>query len=427
MLWERPSGVTDRAKLGGRMKKSIVVFGTLDTKGDQIGYLKTVIEREGEQACVIDYGVLGEVPLIPDFSRDKVAAAAGTTIQGILDLNNRQEGLVKMGEGVARIIKDLLSERRLSGVIAVGGSQGTGVSLMVMKTVPLGVPKLVLSTIAYSPVIIPEDIGGVDLMVMPWVTGLWGLNSLSMRSIETAAGAICGAARTYNKRPVSEKKVVGVSSLGGSVTRYASQLKPALEERGYEVAVSHVLGMPGRMYERAILDGFIAASLDLSAGVELLNELTGGVYTAGPHRMEAAGRMGIPQIVSPGAIEAFHWGRDRPFPDKYRDRPGGWHSALHRTVFSTPEEMAAVATVMAEKLNGAKGPVAVVLPLKGLGSASYLPSETLALLKKGMSEFRDSLKRTLNPEIGCVELDVTFNDPVYADTVLEIFDEMMRK
>ena len=408
------------------MEKSIVVIGTLDTKGDQIEYLKEIIEKEGQPACVIDYGVLGEIPFKPDFTRDQVAEAAGTTIQGILDINNRQQGLVKMGEGVSKIINELFSEGKLSGLIAVGGSQATGVSLLIMKTVPLGVPKLVLSTIAYSPAIIPEDVGGVDLMMLPWVTGLWGLNSLSRQSIETAAGAICGAAKVYNKRRVSEKKVVGVSSLGGSVNRYMNELKPALEERGYEVAVSHVLGMPGRMYERAISDGLITASLDLSVGVELLNELTGGVYTAGKHRMEAAGKMGIPQIVSPGAIEVFHWGRDRPFPDKYRDRPGDWHSALHRTVFSTPDEMAAVGTIMAEKLNRAKGPVAVVLPMQGLGPAPYLSPETLAVLKKGWSEFRNTIKSKLNPEIRYIELDVTFNDTLYTKTVLEVFDDMMR-
>jgi len=407
------------------MEKSIAVIGTLDTKGDQIEYLKEIIEKEGQPTCVIDYGVLGEIPFKPEVTRDQVAQAAGTTIQGILDMNNRQQGLVKMGEGVSKIIKGLFSRGELSGVIAVGGSQATGVSLLVMKTVPLGVPKLVLSTIAYSPVIIPEDVGGVDLMMLPWVTGLWGLNSLSRQSLETAAGAICGAAKVYNKRQVSEKKVVGVSTLGGAVNRYMNELKPALEKRGYEVAVAHVLGMPGRMYERAISDGFIAASLDLSVGVELLNELTGGVYTAGEHRMEAAGKLGIPQIVSPGAIEAFHWGRDRPFPDKYKDRPGMWHSALHRIVIATPDEMAAVGTVMAEKLNRAKGPTAVVLPLQGMGPAPFLSSEVQARVEKGWSDFRHTIKSKLSPKIRYLELDVTFNDPSYTKAVLEVFDDMM--
>jgi len=409
------------------MERPVAIVGTLDTKGDQIEYLKTIIEKEGQRTCVIDFSVVGKSPFQPDFTRDQVAKAAGTTIQGILDMKNRQQGLAKMGEGVSGIINELFSRGELGGVIAVGGSQATSVSLQIMKTVPLGIPKLVLTTIAYSPVITSEDVGGVDLMMLPWVMGLWGLNSLSRQSLETAAGAICGAAKVYAKRRLSDKKVVGVSSLGGAVNRYMDELKPALEDRGYEVAVAHVLGMPGRMYERVISEGFIAASLDLSVGVELLNELVDGVFTAGEHRLEAAGRMGIPQIVSPGALEAFHWGRDRPFPDKYKDRPFIWHSALHRTVFSNPDEMAAVGTIMAEKLNRALGPTALILPMKGLGPAPFLSPERLALLDKGWAAFRDNIKSKLDPRIKYIEMDTTFNDASYIKAVLEVFDEMMQQ
>jgi uncharacterized protein (UPF0261 family) len=285
-----------------------------------------------------------------------------------------------------------------------------------------------LTTMAYSPVIIPDMVGGADLMMLPWVAGLWGLNSLSKQTLETAAAAISGAARTYSRRLVSTEKVVGVSSLGGAVNRYMDDLKPALEERGYEVAVFHSLGMPGRMYERAIADGYIAASLDLSCGVELLNELTDGVYTAGEDRLEAAGKMGIPQIVSPGAIEAFHWGRDRPYPAKYEDRLRNWHSALHLTVRSNAKEMAAVGTLMAEKLNRAKGQTAVVLPLQGMGPllGPLSNPEVEIEVKKGWAGFQSNIKGSLKPEIKYIELDVTFNDPIYTKTVLELFDEMMK-
>lgn len=412
------------------MPKSIAVIGTLDTKGDQVEYIKEKIEEEGQQTCVIDIGVVGGVPFEANYNRDQVAQAAGTSIEGILAMNNRRLGLEKMGEGASNIIKELHSKGELGGVLAVGGSQGTAVSLLMMKTVPLGIPKLVLTTIAYSPVIIPDMVSGDDLMMLPWVAGLWGLNSLSKQSLETAAAAISGAARAYNKRPVSTKKVVGVSSLGGAVNQYMDELKPALEERGYEVAVFHVLGMPGRMYERAISDGLIAASLDLSVGVELLNQVTDGVYTAGEHRLEAAGKMGIPQIVSPGAIEAFHWGNDRPFPAKYKDRLRIWHNALHMAVRSNAREMAAVGTLMAEKLNMAKGPMAVVLPIQGVGQIPSGPlssPETEAEAKKGWAGFQRNIKRNLKPEIKYIELDTTLNDPVYTKTVLSLFDEMTHR
>lgn len=267
-------------------------------------------------------------------------------------------------------------------------------------------------------------------MMLPWVAGLWGLNSISKQSLETAAAAISGATVAYNDRLVSTKKVVGVTSLGGAVNRYMDELKPSLEGRGYEVAVFHVLGMPGRMYEKAIYDGLVSFSMDLSAGVELLNEIVGGVYTAGEHRLEAAGAMGIPQIVSPGAIEAFHWGKDRPFPAKYENRKYIWHSALHRTIRSTAREIAAVGSLMAEKLNMAKGPTAVVFPIQGLGVSpipAFTSPETEAETDNGYAEFRKKMKRKLKPDITYIELDVTFNDPLYTKTVLELFDTMTPK
>jgi uncharacterized protein (UPF0261 family) len=335
-----------------------------------------------------------------------------------------------MGDGVIEIICGLHRENRLCGVLAVGGSQGTAVALKIMKKVPLGVPKLLLTTIAYSPVIVPDMVGGDDLMMLPWVGGLWGLNSISKQSLETAAGAISGAARAFAKRSVSEKKVVGVSSLGGAVNRYMNELKPAIEQRGYEVAVFHVLGMSGRIFERAIFNGLISVSLDLSAGKELLNHVTGGVYSAGAHRLEAAGKMGIPQIVSPGALESFHWGNDRPLPPKYKNRLYFWHNALHMTIRSNANEMAAVGTLMAEKLNGAKGPTALVLPLKGLGPMPFPPlasPEAEADARKGWAGFRRNIKNRLRPDVEYIELDVTFNDSLYVDTVIELFDEMMSR
>jgi uncharacterized protein (UPF0261 family) len=410
------------------MPKYIAIIGTLDTKGDQVKYIKKRIEGEGQKTCIIDFSVVGDPPFRPTYDRHQVAHAAGMSIEGILAMNNRRAGLEKMGEGASAILKGLHSKGKLGGVLAVGGSQGTTVSLQILKTVPLGVPKLLLTTIAYSPVIIPDITGGNDLMMLPWVAGLWGLNSLSKQSLETAAAAISGATRAYIQRQVSTKRVVGVSSLGGAVNRYMDELKPALEDRGYEVAVFHVLGMPGRMFERAISDGLIAVSLDLSAGVEILNEITGGVYTSGKYRLEAAGKMGIPQIVSPGAIEAFHWGNDRPFPPKYERRVYFWHTSLHRTIRSTAREMSAVGTVMAEKLNRAKGPTSVVLPLQGMGPMPryFSNPEMDKELLKGWAGFRRSIKKALNRGVRYIELDVTFNDPLYTKTVLELFDEMTK-
>ncbi len=422
------------------MPGSIILIGTLDTKGDQIAYLKQQIEDRGHKTTVIDVGVLGTIPFSPAFSREQVAQAAGLSLKNVMALNDGCSALRIMAKGAARIVGSLHSRGELHGVIAVGGSQGTALALEVMKVLPLGVPKVLVTTMAYSQLITPDMVSGDDVMMIPWTAGLWGLNSMSRHVMEAAAAAISGTAAVYLKSNVIAKKLVGITSLGAAINKYMHHLKPALEGKGYEVAVFHVTGMSGRMFERAIGDGLIAVSLDLAAGIELLNTVTGGACSAGDRRLEAACRMGIPQIVSPGAIEAFHWGKDRPFPKRYKNRPRHQHSELILTVRSSVEEIRSVARLMAKKLNTAKGPVAVVLPMRGMiGIAKNLnqprgalPLEGLAKFRQdlmsitlpGMEAFRDTLRDHLKSNIRMVSLDVGFNDPPYAETVLKLFDEI---
>jgi uncharacterized protein (UPF0261 family) len=422
------------------MSPSIAIVGTLDTKADQIEYLKRQIEDRGHKTKVIDVGVLGAVPFNPDISREQVAEAAGMSLKEVLALNDNCLALTKMAQGAAEILRQLHSRGELEGVIALGGSQATSLALRAMKSVPIGVPKVLLTTVAYSQLMTPEMLGGDDLIMIPWTAGLYGLNSMSRWVVESAAGVISGTADAYGRKIPGGKSIVGVTSLGGSISRYMHNLKPALEERGYEVAVFHVTGMSGRMYERAVEDGLIAASLDLAAGIELLNAVTDGACSAGDHRLEAASKLRIPQIVSPGPIEAFHWGKDRPLPARYENRPRHQHSELILTVRSSVEEIAAAARLMAEKLNAATGPAAVVLPMRGMiGSGNSAPPdeplegvakfrrELMSITLPGMKAFRKSLMQYIKPEIRLLTLDAGFNDPLYAATVLELFDEMMRR
>jgi uncharacterized protein (UPF0261 family) len=307
-----------------------------------------------------------------------------------------------------------------------------------MKAVPIGVPKLILSTVAYSPMITP-DLADTDAMILPWTAGLWGLNRFSMQALETAAGAISGAVEAYSERK-KEKKTVAVTSLGMSVCRYLTTLKPALEERGYDVAVFHTTGMSGRLLERAIADGAIDAVLDLSVGVELLNEITGGVCASGKNRLEEAGKAGIPQIVSQGAIEAFHWGGDKPMPAKYSDRPTHRHNKLLNIIISSNEERAAVGKLMAEKLNKAKGPTAVVIPYQGFlhahGPEQIMDFEDLDPFAKavmttseeGSLAFYEAFMKHFKTDAKVVPLkDAGLNDPIVAEKILELFDEMMER
>jgi len=343
---------------------AIAIIATLDTKGDQVEYLKGLIEGEGHNTVVIDAGVLGKPSFQPTVSRNQVAQAAGKNLEDIVKLNYEFHALAEMTEGVCKIVKEMCSNNKLNGLLAVGGSMGTSLALKVMKAVPIGIPKLIISTIAYSPAINPEMVCG-GLMMLPWVGGLWGINSLSRQVLNTAAGAISGAAKAYERKGLTPKKLVAVTSLGGLATRYMSQLKPALEERGYEVAAFHATGASGRLLEQVICDGAVTAVLDLSAGLELLNLVAGTAFSAGEHRLEAAAKMGIPQILSPGLISRFHWGADKPLPAKYLRRPKPRpHNYLLNAIQASTKEQAAVGKLMAEKLNLATGPTAVVIPLK---------------------------------------------------------------
>lgn len=419
------------------MAKFIAVIGTLDTKGDQLEYLMGLIEGQGRQVTMIDVGVLGDVPFDPTVSREEVARASGTGLEEIIAFADECKAMGKMAEGAAKVVKDLYSDGRLSGVLAVGGSMGTDLALEVMKGLPIGIPKLILSTVAYLPAITPDMVDG-DVMMLPWVAGLWGLNSMSRQVLETAAGAISGAARAYEQKRSTKKKIVGVTSLGQTICRYMTQLKPALEDRGYEVAVFHPIGMGGRLLERATRDGSICGVLDLYVGVELLNEVAGGVASAGRHRLEAAGRLGVPQIISPGTLQAFHWGVDSPLPLKYKARPQHLHNRLINVVIGSREEKEAVGELMAERLNKATGPTAVVIPMKGSLHAHgpeklSKPEELDPFFKsflspeEGLEAFRSGLLKNIKPEIKVVVLeDAGLNDPPYVKTILSLFDEMMK-
>jgi uncharacterized protein (UPF0261 family) len=410
------------------MSKFIAVIGTLDTKGDQIEYLKQRIEARGHKAIVIDVGVMGPVPFEPTFRRERVAGAIGLGLEEIKALGQRVGFCEKMAEGAREIVKELYARDELDGVVAVGGTHATSVAVPVMKEVPLFIPKLLVTTIAFGPTLTPDIVGGNDMMMLPWVGGLWGLNSFSKRCLETAAGAICGAAEEYDRKKVVEKrKIVGASGMG--FTKFYDYLKPALAERGYELAVFHSTGMSTRIMERAIADGIICASLDLYAAQELTNELYGGASDAGKQRLEVAGKMGIPQIVS-GMPGVWQWPTGKPLPPQYADRVPRVGHIIHEDIDPTPEECVAVGKLMAQKLNMATGPTALVLPEVWVKAPPGAPPERVKLVESfriNMKAFRDSVKKDINPKkVKVVELEGASSlDPQFVDAVLTLFDEMM--
>lgn len=403
------------------MSKTIIVIGTLDTRGNEIKYLRDRIIERGHLARVIDVGVLGEAPFEPAITRDEVARAAETTIDGIIALGHEGRAMSAMAQGASAIVGDLYEKDEVDGVIAAGGSMGTYLALEVMKALPLGLPKLIVSTIAFSPLIRPDNVCA-DLSMMLWPAGLYGLNNISKGVLSSAAGSISGAAEVFIKQK-KRKKTVGITSLGTSQLKYVETLKPALEQRGYEVAVFHTVGMGGLAFEQAITDGLIDVALDLSL-VELVDHIRGGVTTSGKYRLEAAGEKGIPQIVGGGAIGHFFWSSEKPLPPQLQDRKHHRHNQLLTIVAGKTEDKVEVGKLVADKLNRAKGPTAVVIPLVGWIEGDRHPKSPFHDPEGGRA-FSQALKSKLKPEVEVIEIDAHINDPLFSETILRLFDEIV--
>ena len=402
--------------------KKIVVIGTLDTRGEEIRYLADRIEENGFDALVMDVGVLGAVPFEPFITRDSVARAAGTSIADIIALGHEGKAMSAMAAGCSKILGGLYEQGQLQGVIAAGGSMSTSLALEAMQALPMGLPKLVLSTIAFSSLISPELVCA-DLAMMLWPGGLYGLNTISRRVLDSAAGSITGSTAAYMRQKEATRKVVGITSLGTSQMKFVETLKPALEQRGYEVAVFHTVGMGGKAFEEAVSAGLIDVALDLSL-VELVDFVNGGATASGKDRLKAAARKGIPQIVAAGGIGHFLWFSGKPLPPKFQNRKHHRHNQLLTIVVAEKNDKKKVGKLVAERLNQASGPTAVIIPMKGWIEGDRHPKSPFHDEEGGKALSR-ALKDRLNPGISVIELDSHINDPIFCDAVLELFDQLI--
>jgi len=397
--------------------KKIAIVGTLDTKFEEMGFIRDFVQKNGHDPVIIDAGIMGSVPFAPHVSRDRVAKAAGMSLMEIQALGDEGRAIALMAKGASRIAHDLYEQGGLDAIISVGGSMGTSLGLAVMKELPIGVPKLMVSTIAFTPLVTGDGVAK-DQVMMQAPVDLWGLNVINRNTLQTAAAALVGMAEAATKI-VPVKPMVGVTTRG--IMKYLNWIKPALEARGYEVVVTHCIGkVGGGTFETLVRQGIFSAVLDLCTG-EVLEELNGGSLRAGPTRLEGAGDMGIPQIVAPGCMEYWHWpGSVESIPAW---RASHFHNPLVLCVKATMEEMIKGAEVMAEKLNRAKGPVTVLYPLKGfddfdkeVGGVFYDP--------EGHATFLKVLRKNVKPAIKIVELDMHINDQAFAEKAIKVFDEM---
>lgn len=403
-------------------ERTILVVGTYDTKDAELSYLAGVIRAQGGRVLTMDVSVLGDPQRPTDISKHEVAEAGGSSIEAAIAHEDENLAMQDMARGAATLAARYHAEGRFDGVIVLGGSMGTDLALDLCSALPLGVPKYIVSTVSFSPLIPPERLPA-DVQMILWAGGLYGLNSVCKASLSQAAGAVLGAARAVEK-PRRDRPVIGMMSFGKTVLRYMVDLKPALEERGYEVAVFHATGMGGRAFESLAAQGAFAAVMDF-APQEVGNHIMGSSVTAGEDRMTNAGKTGTPQMVSIGCYDLVDIVGWQPVPAPLQGQEVHAHNRLISSVMMTPDQRREMARAMCDKLATAQGPVSFLLPLQG-GNEWDRPGGVLSD-PEGLAAFIDEMRRSVPPNVELVELDCHINDPAFTAAALELFDSWRAK
>ena len=397
--------------------KTILIIGTYDTKSDELIYLEERIKMQGVAVVSMDVSVLGDPKCPTDISKHQVAQAGGSAIKKAIECGDENTAMQIMAAGAVKLTLENFQANKFDGMIALGGTMGTDLALDCARALPLGVPKYIVSTIAFSP-LIPVDRLAADTQMILWAGGLYGLNSICKSSLSQAAGAVVGAANAV-ERPQRDKPLVGMTSLGSSCLRYMKLLKPALEERGFEVAIFHSTGVGGMAFESLAREGAFACVMDFCMQ-EFVNGLFGSVVNSGADRLTNAGANGTPQIIAPGASDLVDYPSWQEVPDALKGRPGHVHNRLISSAILTPKERAKSAEEMLKRLSSAKGPVHVILPLQGIeewdreGEPAHDP--------EGLNAYMDTMRDKARAPVKLSEVDAHINDAQFADEALRIFD-----
>lgn len=392
------------------MAKTIALLGALDTKGTEYAFVRQCIEGRGHRTLVIDVGVLEPAGLAADVPRDEVAHAGGADLAQLIARRDRGEAVAAMARGAAAIVSRLYAENRFDGILALGGGGGTSVACAAMRALPLGVPKVMVSTVAGSDV--SGYVGVKDIVMIPSIVDVSGINRISREIFARAAGAVIGMVESIV--PAGDDKPLVVASMFGNTTPCVEAAKKRLEQAGYEVLVFHATGAGGRTMESLVESGLISGVLDVTT-TEWADELVGGVLAAGPHRLEAAARRGVPAVIAPGCLDMVNFWT--VYPERFQGRRFYQHNPNITLMRTTPGENCRLGEIIAEKVNMSKGPVTVFLPLKGVsmidspGGPFWWPEADTALFM--------SLKANLRPDIPVVELDCNINDPEFAQACAE--------
>ena len=393
---------------------TIALLGTMDTKGSEYGWIRRRLEALGCAVVVINCGVFE--PTIPvEVAAAELATAAGTSLDALRSSGDRGQAMIAMTRGAGGVLSRLQSEGRIDGVLALGGSGGSSVAGGAMQVLPVGFPKLLVSTMASGDV--SPYVGTADVTLMYSVVDVAGINRISRRILGNAAAAIAGmVGQPADADEEAERPLVAITMFGVT-TAGANAARERLEKLGYEVVVFHATGSGGRAMEGLVKGGFFAGVLDLTT-TELADELVGGVLSAGPDRLEAAGKAGVPQVVSLGAMDMVNFGPRATLPAQFESRNIHVHNETVTLMRTTPDEMGQLGRIVGEKLARAGSPTSMFVPLRGVSAIDVdgAPFRDVAADEVMFSALRAALSGSA---VRLVEMDNAINDPAFAVAVAE--------
>ncbi len=400
------------------MTKVIAVIGTLDTKGEEFMFVKKEIEKRGHSALIINVGILKEPGFEPDVSANEVAEAAGSSLAILKEKSDRGLAIETMCKGIAKVIINLHIADRIQAVISMGGSAGTDIGTAAMRALPLGIPKVMVSTYASGDT--KPYVGTRDIVMVPSIVDVAGINRISALAYVNAVGAVTGMVES--PAPEIEEKPLLAASMFGNTTPVVNRCRSILEQNGYEVLIFHQVGTPETL-ESLVFDGYISGVLDITT-TEWADQVTGGVLSGGPNRYDIVSKKGIPQVIVPGCIDMANFFTLESVPQKYNNRLFNQWASNVTLMRTNPEENATIGRILAQKVNQSKGPVAFFLPLKGFsmldapGKEFWWPEANQA--------FFDAIKKYLKPDIPVYEMDCNINDDEFADAVANKMLEFLK-
>jgi uncharacterized protein (UPF0261 family) len=404
-----------------QVPSSVFLFATLDTKGREAAYVRGLLTSWGIPVTLVDVGAIATPAVEADVPRERIFELAGTSLEAIQQRGDRGDAVTKAAEGAASLARSAFESGDLSGVLSLGGSAGTTIGTSAMRALPLGVPKVMLSTLASG--MVRQYVRDKDIVMLNSVVDILGLNRVSREVLSQAARTMAGLVRYPGPVRDEGDKPLVAATMFGVTTRCVERARETLERAGYEVLVFHATGNGGQAMESLVGEGLIAGVLDITT-TELADEHVGGFLSAGPDRLGAAGKAGIPQVVSTGALDMVNFYAPESVPAKFRDRTFYKHNANVTLMRTTPEECAAIGADIARKLSAATGPVSVLLPARGVSAIDKAgqPFDD----PRARRALHDAIRTGL-PEGNVTELDLHINDEAFADAAASKLVEMMAK